>query len=83
MVPFCGVEKMTTTATKEYKTYKVHVAKQFPAWDEKDGFDLEFSATSKSQAIRYARRQMNDDGHTGHGMGRAFFTATVMEDYSN
>ncbi len=67
------------TAT-EYKTFDVHVTKRYPAHDERDGFDLEITATSKLQAIRYARRQMNDDGHTGPGCGPATFKAVERKD---
>ncbi len=60
------------------KTYSVRVTKQCPAWDERGGFDLEITADTKAQAIRYARRQMNDDGHTGPGCGRSYFKATEI-----
>ena len=62
---------MTDTTT----TYKVTLRFQYPAHDERDGIPFEFEAKSKSQAIRYARRQAENDGHLCGGKGRVTFTA--------
>lgn len=59
----------------EAKAYTVTVRKQHPAWDERDGFTVQVVAKSKSEAIKRARRQMEDAGHVGAGCGRATFTA--------
>lgn len=53
--------------------YIVSVRFQHPAHDERNGFQYVFTARSKAQACRYARRQFRDDGH----VGRAFFTAVL------
>ena len=49
----------------EWKKYVVHVTWRDPAWDEKDGADIETEARSKADACKYVRRQMRDGGHTG------------------
>ena len=61
----------------EPRTYRVTLRFQYPAWDEKDGITYTQTATSKSQAIRYTRRDAQDDGHLpAHGKGRATLIAT-------
>lgn len=60
--------------TATYCRYRVHVTFQYPAWDERDGFDYEVSARSKAQANKHARNRFADDGHTG----RAFFRAELL-----
>lgn len=57
------------------KTYKVTMTKQFPAWDERDGLIFTVTATSKMQAIKYARQEAADGGHCG----RASFKAIECE----
>lgn len=47
------------------KSYAVHVTFKYPAWDERDGLHLLVSARTKADAIKYARRQVRNDGHTG------------------
>lgn len=58
---------------------------QYPAWDEKDGIVYRISAKDRAQAIRYARRQASDDGHTS-GMacvhGRTTYRAKLDPDQS-
>lgn len=63
----------------EFKNYIVTLRFQFPAWDEKDGITFEEQARSKSDAIRYARSQATNDGHSATGKGRATFTAKEAE----
>jgi L-aminopeptidase/D-esterase-like protein len=57
------------------KDYIVTLNFQFPAWDTKNGIEFQIRADSKQQAIKYARSQAFNDGHTGSGQGRATFTA--------
>ena len=61
-----------------YKNYAVTMTKQFPAWDERNGFTVEVSAKTKKDAIRFARSEMEDAGHVGPGCGRAFFKAVEL-----
>ncbi len=61
------------------KNYTVTLRFQFPAWDEKDGIQFEEQAETKSQAIRYARRQADTCGHLCGGKGRASFKAVEAE----
>ncbi len=57
--------------------FNVTIRFQYPAYDEKFGityFDID--ARSKSEAIRFARREALNDGHVGTGgKGRVTFTA--------
>ena len=46
-------------------TYRVHVTFLNPAWNEREGFDITVTARDKATAIRYARREAADAGHTG------------------
>lgn len=55
-----------------WQRYVVHVTWRDPAWDEKDGADIETEARSKSEACKYVRNQMRRDGH----MGVLYFKAT-------
>lgn len=57
------------------KKYEVTMRFKHPAWDEKDGITIEVSADSKSEACRYARREMDDAGHCG----RRYFKAVEIE----
>ena len=66
------------TTTNGFADYAVTLTKQDPAWDEKDGIFMgEFSARSKSEAIRSARYDAANAGHTG-GVGRYWFTAVKI-----
>ena len=56
----------------ERKKYTVHVTWKHPAWDEKDGADLEIEARSKAEACKYARNEMRRRGH----LGAMYFSAT-------
>jgi hypothetical protein len=55
-------------------TYLVAVRFLYPAWNEREGFMLEVVANSKTQAHRFALRQIRDDGHSG----RLFLTAVPV-----
>ena len=57
------------------KNFAVTMTKQFPAWDERQGITVDVQARTKAEAIKYARREMADAGHTGSGCGRAYFKA--------
>jgi hypothetical protein len=70
-----GHDQPMTLALAPLKSYTVHVRWQHPAHDERNGFSYSFTARSKAQACRYARRQFRDDGQ----VGRAFFTATEVQ----
>lgn len=50
---------------KIMKKYLVHARMKYPAWNEREGVDLIVFAGSKAKAIKYARRQMFDDGFHG------------------
>lgn len=63
----------------EFKQYEVVLRFQFPAWDEKDGIKFEAVARNKSEAIRYARRQADLDGHLCGGKGRVSFKASEVQ----
>jgi hypothetical protein len=70
--------KETATMRSEYKTYNVHATFKYPAWDEKNGFDLEIRARSKAEANQKARRQMEMGGHCDRQSPMSF-KATEME----
>jgi hypothetical protein len=53
--------------------------KRFPAWDERDGYTITVRANSKTQAIRFARREMEDAGNCGPGCGPASFSAKELD----
>jgi hypothetical protein len=58
--------------------YRVTLTFQFPAWDEKDGIAFYVRASSKAEAIKFARMDAKRDGHIGYGFtgkGRATFRA--------
>ncbi len=61
------------------KQYKVTLRFQFPAYDERDGIVFYELAKSKLDAIRYARRQANNDGHLCGGKGWVSFGAQEAE----
>lgn len=68
------------TTTKTFAIYEVTLTKQYPAWDEKGGIIVgEFSARSKTEAIRDARHAAYNDGHT-IGDGRHWFKAVKLSD---
>lgn len=59
------------------KKYTVLLKFQYPAHDEVGGIPYDdIEATSKSDAIRQARRLADRDGHTVGGRGRYSFKAT-------
>jgi len=64
--------------TKAVKSYRVTLRFQHPAWDEVDGVVFSVNATSKAEAIRIARRDAYNAGHTSGG-GRMSFTAVEAE----
>ena len=62
---------------QEYKSYLVRLDVQFPAWNERDGITFEVdAATSKSDAIKQARRMASAAGYD-RSAGRKVFTARV------
>ena len=61
------------------KTYEVTCILQYPAWDEKDGFTVEVTAKSKSDAIKSARRDFESRGLIGCGQGRYTMKAVEVE----
>lgn len=59
-------------------TYIVHVSMQWPAWNEKEGYDVEVQANSKAEANKLVRDQEWREGmHIGNG--RVFYMATTKE----
>ena len=54
-----------TTAT--IKKFSVHVAFVSPAWDEVSGLDIEVWAKDRDGALKAARREMRDAGHSTLG----------------
>lgn len=71
-----------STVKTEFKNYTVTLRFQFPAWDEVDGIPYEEQARSKADAIKYARRQAERDGHLCGGKGRASFKAVESESFN-
>ena len=66
------------TTTNGFADYAVTLTKQFPSWDEKNGIIIGvFLKRSKSEAIRSARHDAANAGHTG-GIGRYWFTAVKI-----
>ncbi len=63
----------------DQKNYRVTMYFQFPAWDERDGISIDEVASSKSEAIRRARREMDAAGHCIGGRGRYWFRAVEEE----
>ena len=61
--------------------FTVTLTFQYPAWDEKNGIVYEdIIARNKSEAVKEARRQARNDGHTGTGgKGLCWFTAVEQE----
>lgn len=57
------------------KKYTVTINKQSPSYDEKNGISYDIEAKTKTDAIRYARRQATDDGHVGTGQGKYSISA--------
>jgi len=56
--------------------YCVTLRFQFPAWDEKEGIIYYITAKSKSEAIKWTRKNAERDGHTsGAQKGRITFKA--------
>lgn len=51
---------------KTYKTYTVTGRLKYPSWGNyhHTGYEVEVCATSKSEAIRYARIEIADMGYT-------------------
>lgn len=62
------------------RKYEVTLRFKFPAWDEKDGIPFTINAFSKADAIKSARRQAYDDGHTvGRSATDCIFSAKEAE----
>lgn len=60
-------------------TYTVTLTYQFPAWDERDyAWRKEYDAGSKSEAIKWARKDAERDGYVpAYGKGRPTFRADI------
>lgn len=56
------------------KKYQVLMLFRYPAWDEKNGYTYEVTAKSKTEACKFARRNSENDGHSG----ARYFTATEL-----
>ena len=63
----------------EFKNYTVTMRFQFPSWDEKEGIQFEEQARCKADAVKYARRKADYDGHLCGGKGRVSFKAEECE----
>ncbi len=62
------------------QTFNVLLTFRFPSWDYKAGVPYEVVASSKSEAIKKARRFAEHDGHVPmRGMGKATFKATPAD----
>lgn len=66
---------MNAAERKPFTHYTVTMRFQFPAHDERDGIPFDTEARSKSEAVKYARRQAEHDGHLCGGKGRVTFKA--------
>lgn len=60
--------------------YRVMVRVQFPAWDEQDGIFFDVEASSKSEAIRKARRLNAVGGQVHREQGRAVWSAEPRQE---
>jgi len=69
----------TQISKPEIKNYTVTMRFQFPAWDEVNGITFDEQARSKADAVKYARRQADRDGHLCGGKGRVSFKAEECE----
>lgn len=66
--------------TKTTDTYIVHVHKQFPAWDEVDGVDVEVEATSKKDACDQVRSDFKRNCiMISMGQGNVYYKATKKD----
>lgn len=71
--------KVQDKRDQEVKAFDVVMRFQYPAWDEMDGISFTgIQAVSKAEAIKYARREAERDGHATTGKGRYTFTATEV-----
>jgi len=76
-----GQSSPAGTEDRQMTEYRVTLRFQFPAWNEKSGIPFLVHARNKSEAIKYAKRQAERDGHIGGhaaGSGRASFKAEVV-----
>lgn len=65
---------------KTTDTYTVHVHKQFPAWDEVDGVDVEVEANSKKDACDQVRAHFKRECiMISMGQGHVYFKATKKD----
>jgi hypothetical protein len=47
-----------------FRKWIVHVSFPNPAWDERDGLNVEVVARDRAAALKAARREMADAGHS-------------------
>jgi hypothetical protein len=68
------------TETNTFAVYEVTLFFKYPAWDEKNGIIMgEWIKRSKAEAIRSARHEAANAGHTV-GVGRYWFRAVKLFD---
>lgn len=61
----CFSHTVINKAPTVFKSYQVLMTFKYPAWDEKNGVTFDVRARSKAEAVKAARRQASDEGHTG------------------
>lgn len=68
--------KATDRQPGKMASWNVTMRFAYPAWDEVDGIEyVGVVAKCKSEAIKNARKQAENDGHACRGRGRYWFTA--------
>lgn len=72
-----GIRTTAPVMSSRTALWDVTLRFEYPAWDETEGIAYPgIPASSKSAAIRQARREAESDGHACRGRGRYWFTAT-------
>lgn len=68
--------KVYERQTDKLASWNVTMRFACPAWDEMDGIEFtDIVASCKSDAVKAARKQADNDGHACRGRGRYWFTA--------
>ena len=71
---------MSATTTSETREFTVLMTFRFPAWNEREGIRFTVRATSKREAVRRARGEAYNAGHTvGHSATELTFRTIEAE----
>jgi len=74
-----GVSVELDTQSAQFKSWRVHMTLQHPAWDEIEGFWYTVLATNKARAKVSARKLARDDGHLHSRTGKVTFNAYMAD----